>query len=263
MNGFKQIQAFYSWVFNNPDKARPTHVSLYLFLWNQANRSNWVEWFKCPYDLAMQGACIGNKGTYYRCLDELVEFKLIKYKKGINNHKAPLINLIQLYNTEPLSEQVSVPLSEPLTVPQSEPLTGLLPVHIYKLITSNHKLVSENIQEWISTHKSKSGSPTKQERIDKFLDWFNLKIEEHKDRKGRYMVLSDTSYNQLKQLRDKYELNDFNFAFEGMIKDGWATENNNITPTHFLRIHNFTKYLEAGQPKTQKEILEEIKRRDS
>jgi len=69
IDGFKQIESFYEWVFNNPDKARPTHISLYLFLWNQGNRSNWVEWFKCPYDLAMHGSCIGNNKTYYKCYD--------------------------------------------------------------------------------------------------------------------------------------------------------------------------------------------------
>lgn len=148
MNGFDQIKGFYSWVFNNPDKIRPTHISLYLFLWNQANRANWVDWFKCPYDLAMQGACIGNKGTYYRCLDDLKEFKLIDYKKGINNFKAPLVHLIQLYKnehlTEHLTEQVTVPLSEPQTVPLYVPQCEPQYVPIYKLITDNIKLITIN-----------------------------------------------------------------------------------------------------------------------
>ena len=147
INGFEQIKAFYSWVFNNPDKVRPTHISLYLFLWNQGNRANWVEWFKCPYDLAMQGACIGNKGTYYRCLDDLQTFELIKYKKGLNNYKAPQIHLIKLYD----NEQVTVPLSEQLTEQVSEPLTELLTGNIYKLITSNYKLVNSNLEKWINS----------------------------------------------------------------------------------------------------------------
>lgn len=150
MNGFEQIKGFYSWVFNNPDKIRPTHISLYLFLWNQANRANWVDWFKCPYDLAMQGACIGNKGTYYRCLDDLKLFELIDYKKGINNFKSPLVHLIQLYDNEHLTEQVTVPLSEPqyvpLYVPQCEPQY----VPIYKLITDNLKLITENEKEFFN-----------------------------------------------------------------------------------------------------------------
>ncbi len=148
INGFEQIKAFYSWVFNNPDKARPTHISLYLFLVNQNNRANWVEWFKCPYDLAMQGACIGNNGTYYKCLDELKKWKLIDYKKGVNNFKAPLVKLFVLYKNEQLNEQVTVPLSEQASEQLSEQqyaqLSEQLPVHIYKLITDNIKLITDN-----------------------------------------------------------------------------------------------------------------------
>lgn len=102
----------------------------------------WVEWFKCPYDLAMQGACIGNKNTYYKCLEELQFYKLIEYKKGINNYKAPLIKLIQLYDSEPLTEQVSVPQSEPLSAPQYEPLSVLLNKNTYKLITYNFETIN-------------------------------------------------------------------------------------------------------------------------
>lgn len=158
MNGFEQLKSFYSWVFNNPDKVRPTHISLYVFLLNQNNRNFWAEWFKCPYDLAMQGACIGNKNTYYKCLDDLQSFNLIEYKKGVNNYKAPLIKLLRLYDNEPLTEQVTVPQSEPqsvpVTVPQSEPLTGLLNKNIYKLITVNYKLINLKLETWIKNEKS-------------------------------------------------------------------------------------------------------------
>ena len=94
INGFTQIKAFYSWTFDNQDKQiKPHHISLYLFLLNQNNRANWIEWFKCPYDLAMTGSCIGSKKTYYKCLNELEEWKLIEYKRGLNEWKAPLIKL--------------------------------------------------------------------------------------------------------------------------------------------------------------------------
>lgn len=162
MDGFKQIKSFYCWVFNNPDKARPTHISLYLFLWNQNNRSNWVEWFKCPYDLAMQGACIGSKSTYYKCLDQLSDWKLIEYKKGLNNYKAPQVKLIRLYKNEPLSGQVSIPLSgqpsEPLTEQVNEPLSVLLTGNIYKLLTDNYKLVNDNLEHWLSIVKDSEDS---------------------------------------------------------------------------------------------------------
>lgn len=108
INGFEQIKGFYSWVFNNQDKnVKPHHVSLYIFMVNQNNRNNWIEWFKMPFDLSMAGACISSKKTYYNCLSDLMEWGLIEYTKGVNNWKAPLVRLEVLKDTS--------------TVPQSEP----------------------------------------------------------------------------------------------------------------------------------------------
>ncbi len=183
IDGFRQIEAFYEWVFNNPDKIRPTHVSLYLFLWNQANRSKWVEWFKCPYDLAMQGACIGNNGTYYRCLDELKKWGLIDYKKGINNFKAPLINLFQLYDSEQLTEHVTVPLCEQQTVqqPVQQPVQQYAqqPVHIYNYITNNRKLITDNEKKILTFFESLKSKPKKNvftpPQISEVIDYFTEK----------------------------------------------------------------------------------------
>jgi len=157
INGFEQIKAFYSWVFNNADKRiTPQHISLYLFLINQANRNNWVEWFKVPYDLGMTGACIGNKKTYYSCLAELSEWGMIQYKKGVNEWKAPLIRLEVLKSTA--TDTATVPLPEPLPIPLVIPLPTPLPTHIYKLLTSNLKLITDNIEEVVKFLENKSQS---------------------------------------------------------------------------------------------------------
>lgn len=204
INGFEQIKAFYSWVFNNPDKVRPTHISLYLFLWNQGNRANWVEWFKCPYDLAMQGACIGSKSTYYKCLDDLQNYKLIEYKKGLNNYKAPQIHLIKLYKSEQLTAQVTVPLSEP----QTEPLTVLLTGNIYKLVTTNYKLVNSDLEKWLDlesdiiTDESIHDFETQRYKdalSDKFIEFTNR----HKLDKDKVAYTSQNAYNYYKDLEWK------------------------------------------------------------
>lgn len=146
INGFDQIKSFYSWLFNNQDKEINTsHVSLYLFLINQNNRSNWVEWFKCPYDLGMAGSCIGSRNTYYKCLADLQQWGLIEYSKGTNNYKAPVIKLC-LFKNEQQTEQVPIPLSEPLTEHLIVPLTEPLTEHIYKLLTNNLKLITDNLE---------------------------------------------------------------------------------------------------------------------
>lgn len=144
INGFDQLKAFYSWVFNNQDKnVKSQHISLYVFLLNQNNRNNWVEWFKCPFDLAMSGSAIGNKKTYYNCLRDLSDWGLIEYKKGINDWKAPSIKLEVLKCTSTATATVpqSVPLLQPLPIP--------LPTHIYKLITDNLELITNNLENWI------------------------------------------------------------------------------------------------------------------
>lgn len=164
INIYEQISAFYSFVYENPDKINKSHVALYMFLINQNNRSNWSEWFKLPYDLAMSGACIGSKGTYYKCLNELQSWKLIRYKKGENDYKAPQISIIVLSK----NEQLTVPLSEPLTVPLtgqlSEQLSVLLTGNIDILITSNYKLITDNIKKWIKSELDSIEKPKRASR---------------------------------------------------------------------------------------------------
>jgi len=157
INGFEQIKAFYSWVFANADKrVSPQHISLYLFLINQNNRNNWIEWFKCPYDLAMAGACIGNKKTYYTCLTDLERWGFIKYEKGMNEWKAPLIKIEVLKSTS--TDTSTVPQSEPLPTTLLIPLPTTLPTHIYKLITDNLKLITDNIEEIVAIFSEKKDS---------------------------------------------------------------------------------------------------------
>lgn len=148
INGFEQIKGFYSWAFNNQVlNVRTTHIALYMFLVNQNNRNSWVEWFKCPFDLAMGGSGITNKNTYYKTLNDLQEWNLIQYKKGVNNYKAPLIKLEVLFDTS------TVPQSEPQVKPQSiplpEPLLKPQLANNIKLLTNNLELITNNINKVI------------------------------------------------------------------------------------------------------------------
>ena len=231
INGFEQIKGFYSWVFNNPDKIRPTHISLYLFLLNQNNRSNWVEWFKCPYDLAMQGACIGNNGTYYKCLDDLKAWNLIDYQKGINNFKAPLVKLFVLYENEqvtvPLSEQLSEQLSVQQTAQQPVQLSAQLPVHIYKLITDNMETINNRQDEFLCLIKNFINPKSKEIDLS-FLQkdfipivekWLLYKKEKKQEYKGQ------TSINTFCKKLIEYSNGDAIIAeaiIEQSIANNWA-----------------------------------------
>lgn len=199
INGFEQIKAFYSWTFENHHKVRQSHISLYMFILNQCNRSNWSEWIKLPYDLAMQGAAIGSKSTYYKTLDELQSFNLIDYKKGINNYKAPQIHLICLSNSVPLPVPLPVPLTVPLTVPLPVPLTG----NIYKLLTDNIKRITDNLEDVIvfldSINESKAEVIHQQQHQElilwpSFQDFWDLY-----DKKTDSKVKCEKKWNRLSQ----------------------------------------------------------------
>lgn len=152
INGFDQIKCFYSIVFEQTYDIKPQHISLYNFLINQNNRNNWVEWFKCPYDLAMAGACIGSKKTYYKCLNDLQEWGFIKYQKGVNDWKAPKIKIEVIKCTSSVTSNVpqSEPLHEQLDEQLDEQLSKQLPIHKYKLLTKNIKHITDNIESVIS-----------------------------------------------------------------------------------------------------------------
>lgn len=216
-----QIKAFYSIIFNNTFDIRTSHVSLYIFLLNQNNRNNWVEWFKCPYDLAMQGACINSRTTYYSILSDLQNYKLIEYKKGINNFKAPMIKIIPI--TIPKNEQ----LTEHVTVPQSEQQYAQqpvqLPVHINKLITDNLKLIEANFSKFekyvLKLDKEKPPKP-----IEPEPEWKkDFEIYKQNCRDGFEEIKKDKDWIEL---QESYYYNiDIIKSVEKNFVNFWSTKN--------------------------------------
>jgi hypothetical protein len=165
-NGFDIIKAFYSWVFNNQEiNVKAQHISLYMFFVNQNNRNNWIEWFKCPYDLAMTGSAIRTKRDYYNILHDLEKWGLIGYIAGQAMHKSPLISLVEIrtektdkpmpkskvvgyqYDTQHDTQHDTQPSTQPDTQHDTQPDTRL-GTHI-KHITSNlntYKPVTGNLE---------------------------------------------------------------------------------------------------------------------
>ncbi len=90
-----------------------------------------------------------------------------------------------------------------------------------------------------------------QERVNGFLNWFNSEFVKHGKQQAKFRTLNNQTESNLKKLLDKYSTDEWNYAFENMIKSEWVIENKNATPDHFLRPANFEKYL--NQPKQQEE----------
>jgi hypothetical protein len=82
-----------------------------------------------------------------------------------------------------------------------------------------------------------------QERVNKFLNWFNAEFTKHGKPQTKFRTLNNQTENNLKKLLDKYTTDEWSLAFENMINNTWVIENKNATPDHFLRLANFEKYL--------------------
>lgn len=85
-----------------------------------------------------------------------------------------------------------------------------------------------------------------QERVNKFLVWFNLEFTKHGKQQAKFRTLNNQTESNLKKLIDKYLPEEWNIAFENMVNNSWVIENKNATPDHFLRPANFEKYLNQG-----------------
>ena len=90
-----------------------------------------------------------------------------------------------------------------------------------------------------------------QERVNSFLNWFNLEFTKHEKPQAKFRTLNNQTESNLKKLLDKYTTQEWSYAFSNMVKSEWVIESKNATPDHFLRPANFEKYL--NQPKPQEE----------
>jgi hypothetical protein len=90
-----------------------------------------------------------------------------------------------------------------------------------------------------------------QERVNSFLNWFNLEFTKHDKPQAKFRTLNNQTESNLKKLLDKYTTQEWSYAFSNMVKSEWVIESKNATPDHFLRPANFEKYV--NQPKPQEE----------
>tara|TARA_R110000803_G_scaffold18782_2_gene49838 strand:+ start:53 stop:646 length:594 start_codon:yes stop_codon:yes gene_type:complete len=84
---------------------------------------------------------------------------------------------------------------------------------------------------------------TYEEKKEKFLNWFNIKKQKHTGKIGRFKVLTKTDDVNLKKLYKDYGAEEFEIAIKNLYKSKWAIQNNMLTPSHYLRVENFNKYL--------------------
>ncbi len=116
MNYIKHLNAVFQ-RFLKDSRLNPTHISLYMALFQFWNINRFPEEFFLNRQETMQSSKIGSKATYHRCLKQLDSWKYIKYMPSHNPYKGSKVKMLifdttyeqVLYKNKTSVEQVEVP----------------------------------------------------------------------------------------------------------------------------------------------------------
>lgn len=95
MNYIKHLTAFFN-KSNQDQTLTPTHISLYLALFQRWNRNRFKNPILISKDEMMTTAKIKSKATYHKCIKELQDKKYITYKPSFNPYAGSEVTLPDL-----------------------------------------------------------------------------------------------------------------------------------------------------------------------
>jgi hypothetical protein len=173
MNYIKHLTGFFNKI-GDENKLNPTHISLYLALFQCWN----VNRFKNPTGISREGIMkaskINSNATYHKCMKELQTLGFIEYLPTYNPHSSSNVNMIN-FSEEPKNR----PKSEQLTHSNNEPVQKIA-------LSKNNKAIEQvNGQAYIYNKQTYKNTVN----IDKgtnpnFLENENLIFEEKKEEKS-------------------------------------------------------------------------------
>ena len=226
MNSYELSRNWFNYCFDNPEKVKPSHTAVYFFAIEHCNRLGWKEKFGFPSQMVMEAVGIKNWRTYSKVLNDLVDFGFIKMIEiSKNQYSSNIIAIVK--NTK---------------------------AHTKALDKALQKHSTKQGQSTVSIDKQLNKEQVTTISVETFLLWFNKKKELNNGVKGKFKVLTFTDENNLNKLLNSYNLKDFNYAIVNLFNSEWAKESNMITPSHFLRVENFNKYLNQ-EHKKQKLVI--------
>ena len=124
MNYIKQLNAAFEKFFFD-DRLNPTHISLYMALFQEWNSSRFATEFFINRRELMRVAKIGSKSTYHRCIVELDKWDYLSYFPSSNPYKGSKIKMFIIETSnesftedhDPLLEKLAEqyhPINEPV-----------------------------------------------------------------------------------------------------------------------------------------------------
>lgn len=125
MNYIKQLNAAFEKFFFD-DRLNPTHISLYMALFQEWNSSRFAGEFFVNRRELMRASKIGSKSTYHRCVTDLHAWKYLSYFPSNNPYKGSKIKMSILKTTDESVAGEYDPILEQLAE-QYHPITEQVP----------------------------------------------------------------------------------------------------------------------------------------
>lgn len=206
MNYIKHLTGFFNRI-SNEESLNPTHISLYLTLFQCWNVNRFKNPITISRDEMMKGSKIASKATYHKCIKELQRLKFLDYFPSYNPYSGTEVFMINFSEGNNFSQTISsitssnnestTPIFEP-TEPKNEPVNSNVaeqvnePPYIY-----NNKQTSKNNKNIdIDTNFQNFDD-------DLFLKNETEEKEKSSAKKEMFSTFADTKENQTEESRQK------------------------------------------------------------
>ena len=254
MNYIKHLTGFFNKIADE-NKLNPTHISLYLALFQCWN----VNRFKNPTGISreeiMKASKINSNATYHKCMKELQTLGFIEYLPTFNPHSSSNVNMINFSE-----EAKTKPKHEPLTYSNNEPVQKTT-------LSKNNKAIEQvNEQAYIYNKKQRYLNNINIDIGTKsnFLENENLIFEENKEEKSYEkkeeipLALADDNLQILKKIAESSEnknerqiknLNSIIPSLELTIEYFMFQSSTEIEANKFFNYYSSTGWLVGGKTK--------------
>ncbi len=98
MNYIEHLNQAFHQIYQD-NRLRPTHIALYMALFQFANASRFKTEFQAARAELMQYSKIGSTKTYYKCLDELQRWNYIGYQPSKNVYQSSKFSISKFYTS--------------------------------------------------------------------------------------------------------------------------------------------------------------------
>lgn len=184
--------------FRKDDRLNPTHISLYLALFQLWNYHRFRESFHVNREDVMKLAKIGSKSTYHRCVKELNHYSYLVYVPSHNPFKGSKIKMLKFETTS--GQAVRQPVYQ--DVPNQGQAVGRSNKHIQTL-ENTYKLAKPKNEDEVLDFFQKEKWPVQEGK--KFFNHYQaigwkiggkIKIEDWQASAKNWMLKSEELQNE-------------------------------------------------------------------